>query len=331
MSRVHPQGSCSVESFAGRQVAIVPCPALGDVTLYIRLAWIFCSNGAQVTLFSSLAQSTQPHFPWMDIRTSDAVDLIDLASAFDLVISYVGWLNRVSAGDKAIASRNVAIVSAKKLPKTLGLSPQNTEVCGQVYPDASRPFCLDSRTGKNMAQWVDDYAKSAFGLGCDRQVEVKVARERGGSRSVSIFPTTPEPRKNYSLRGFVWLGQRLRSRGWEVDFLCLPAEKEKIATHVTSFPVRSFPTVGELLNHLASRQAVISNDSGGGHLASLIGLPTVTITRRNKAFVWRPGFDPRNEVIAPLVSVKIAGRYCWRPFVPIWRIPKVLDRFERQY
>ncbi|WP_417780630.1 glycosyltransferase family 9 protein [Stutzerimonas xanthomarina] len=328
MSQAHPQTSTSAESFAGRQVAIVPCPALGDVTLYIRLAWIFHSNGAQVTLYSSLAQSAQPHFPWMSIRASEAVDLIALAAAFDLVISYVGWLSRSSAVDNAIASRNLAIVSAKKLPETLALNLRSTEVCGQVYPDASRPFCLESRAGKNMAQWVDDYAQRAFGLSSDGQVAIKIARRRMEAPSVSIFPTTPEPRKNYSLRGFVWLGRLLQRKGWDVDFLCLPAEKARIAARVTSFPVRTFPTVGELMDHLASRQAVISNDSGGGHLASLIGLPTVTITRRNKAFVWRPGFDPRNEVIAPLFSVKIAGRYCWRPFVPVWRIPKVLERFE---
>lgn len=330
MSRIHPQMLSAEGSFAGRQVAIVPCPALGDVTLYIRLAWIFYTNGAQVTFFSSLAQSTQSHFLWMNIRTSEALDLKALSCSFDLVISYVGWLNRTGVGDDVTSSRNLAIVSAKKLPETLPPSLKDIEACGQVYPHASRPFCLESRAGKNMAQWVDDYAQRAFGLKSDAQVEVKIDRRPTEFPCVSIFPTTPESRKNYSLRGFVWLGQQLRRKGWDVDFLCLPAEKARIVAQVTSFPVRTFPTVGELMDHLANRQAVISNDSGGGHLASLMGIPTVTITRRNKVFVWRPGFDPRNEVIAPLLSVKIAGRYCWRPFVPVWRIPNVLERFERR-
>ncbi|MFL9814297.1 ADP-heptose--LPS heptosyltransferase [Stutzerimonas sp. VN223-3] len=314
-------------SFAGKRVVIVPCPALGDVTVYLRLAWIFHCNGAHVSFFSSLLASAQNFFPWLHLAPDAGLRLQQLASDHDLVVSYVNWLHRTGeVVADVIAKPNIAYVTAKKLPSELGLDGREVRVADTFFPGASRPICLQSRSGWNMVQWVDQYAQTVFGLVCKEPIHVAISKPPCGAsvKRVSIFPTTPEPKKNYSLSGFARLAIRLSRQGWEVDFICVPGEHEAIQASVGSFPVRSFSSIKLLMDHLATCKAVISNDSGGGHLGSLMGLHTFTITRKHAEFVWRPGFNPHNKVVRPLFSLKVMGRYVWRPFVPVRRIPAAL-------
>ena len=93
----------------------------------------------------------------------------------------------------------------------------------------------------------------------------------------------------------------------------------------TGFPVSSFADIRGLMTHMAGAAAVIANDSGGGHLGSLMGLRTFTIARRYENFVWRPGFTATGMVLAPRFRFKwLDGDYIWRPFVPVGRIVDAL-------
>lgn len=313
-------------AFRAKRVAVVPCPALGDVTLYLHLAWIFHRSGAQVSFHSGLLVSAQAYFPWIELKDDAGLSLSQLAATHDLVVSYVNWLHRTGeVVDDVLQAPNVAYVTAKKLPRSLALDGRAVTVAGMSFAGACRPLCLQSRTGWSMVQWVDHYAREVFGLSCDEPVQVRLPTAGQATRPcVSIFPTTPEPSKNYSLHGFVRLARRLERLGWRVEFVCMPAEQAQIEAAARPFPVRSFDSIKHLMDHLSGCEVVISNDSGGGHLGSLMGLRTFTITRKRPDFVWRPGFNPHNQVIAPLLTFKVRGRHVWRPFVPLWRIPSAL-------
>ncbi|MDC6679276.1 hypothetical protein OEZ78_27820, partial [Leclercia adecarboxylata] len=121
--------------------------------------------------------------------------------------------------------------------------------------------------------------------------------ERESSRLVLIFPTTPQPKKNYWLLGFRLLGHAIRKNGWDVEYVGVPKEHHQLEAAFPGFVVRSFVDISGLIDHVSTASVVISNDSGGGHLASLIGLKTFTITRRGEQFTWRPGFNNLNTVL----------------------------------
>ena len=63
----------------------------------------------------------------------------------------------------------------------------------------------------------------------------------------------------------------------------------------------------------------IGNDSGGGHLAACLHIPTLSIHgRKGKAKVWRPGWG-QVEVVTPLINV-IGGslrQHLWKYFLSI--------------
>lgn len=308
--------------FSDVSIAIVPYPALGDITLYLRLGWLFHCSGAQVTFFSSVLCSARQYFPWLMIAADENLQLGELSKRFGLVVAcfekvYCGgnWLPAFSE------LPNVAFVTAKKIPRASGLDGRGVIVGSAQFPRASRAFCLDSASGKSMVDWVDSYAKEVFNL---QQVPMPDYLNESSDRDprrVLIFPTTPHPKKNYWLGGFHWLARALQNRGWRVEFVCMPAERDHLVRRLSGFDVISFPDIKSLMDHVAKAAVVISNDSGGGHLASLFGLSTFTITRRDVLFAWRPGFNERNAVISPWFRFRwLRKGYIWRPFVPVWRI-----------
>ena len=56
----------------------------------------------------------------------------------------------------------------------------------------------------------------------------------------------------------------------------------------------------------------IGTDSGNGHFASALGLPTVTIVnRRSTSFAWRPNWAS-NIIVRPGLSKNLVGNRYWK-------------------
>ena len=324
--QVAERGFCS-DTVIQSDIAIVPFPALGDITVYLRLAWIFCRAGARVTFFSNALYPARAYFPWLQIVPEDNDELAGLSARCDLVIAcFEKYYHKREWVPSYAQLENVAFVTAKKISRDSGLDGRPVKSLGRTFTGASRAFCLDSGSRKTMVDWVDSYAKEVFGLSAE-PMPCPALPVMADSRLILIFPTTPQQKKNYWLSGFCWLARRLKRNGWQVEFVCMPHEEAEIGAQVPGFRVRSFPDIRHLMEHVAQAHAVISNDSGGGHLASLMNLPTYTVTRRHAHFAWRPGFNEKNTVIYPWFRFKsLKGRYVWRPFVPIWRIIQGLGR-----
>lgn len=320
--------SSLLKGFTGLQIAIIPYPALGDTTIYLRLAWLFSCAGARVTIFSNAFHSARAYFPWLQFAPEQGDSLPELAARFDLVIACFEkyyhqkpWLSEYAALD------NIAFVTAKKIARESGLDGRDVVVGGRRFCVASRAFCLDSDSGKSMVEWVDSYAADVFHLVACPMPRLVGQPLKTDVQRVLIFPTTPELKKNYWLAGFRWLADRLVKRGWQVEFVCMPDECGRLEGALPEYAVRSFSDISGLIDHVATASAVISNDSGGGHLASLMGITTFTISRRHRRFAWRPGFNQDNIVINPWFRFKaLGGGHIWRPFIPVWRIIKEIDQ-----
>lgn len=305
-----------------RCVTIVPCPALGDVTIYLHLAWLFNLAGARVRFVSNTLFPAREYFDWLQVDPSDCVDLIALSESSDLVVSYINWLTQDASRVNALLEcSNIAFVTAKKISSRLDVDGRAVRVGEHTLPGASRALCLQSRSGLNMVQWVEQYASAVYGLHARQPMQLRrLVNCPESRRRVAIFPTTPHLKKNYSPRGFRWLARRLLAKGWLVEFVGMPHEQELLKQTYADFPVHAFADIRGLMDYLSTCSVVVSNDSGGGHLGSLMGLRSFTVTRKQADFVWRPGFNENNQVLAPLLSFKLLGRYVWRPFVPLWRI-----------
>lgn len=317
----------------GMKVAVVSCPALGDTTLFLRLAWRLHAAGAQVTLVSAPLYPAREYLPDFEVVGDAQPDIVLLAEQHDLVICYIDWLILASrAGVDLLPLSNVAYLAGKKLPRQFELEQRSVTVDGQVLAHAHNVICRDPKAGKTMVQWIDLYAQEVLGL--DPAVPVPGLKAlppvaADAERRLAIFPTTPHASKNYSSRGFRRLARELVARGWQVEFVGTPAEQTALQRQYPDFTVNAFSDLKGLIDFLRNCSVVVSNDSGGGHLGSLMGLRTFTITRRRPDFTWRPGFNASNSVIHPRFTFKWMGETVWRPFIPISRIWNALSRVSQ--
>lgn len=306
-------------SFANLKIAVLPFPALGDALVTLRLAWIFRQAGAAVSFYSSLLWPARAYFPWLTVLPNENLNLAALLPQFDLIVGHSKHLPLDAAAKEiCLQASHLVCFKSKNQKGGFAFSDRKIRVRGHEFPNANRPICLDSKAGLSMVQWMDHYAREAFGLECPEPLPIPLEATTRGN--VVIFPTSALAKKNYPLRVWLWLARRLTRNGWHVEFACMPEEQAALQRACTGFAVQAFQDIKALMDYLAQAEIVISNDSGGGHMASLMGKRTFTITRRKGAFSWRPGFNERNEVLSPLIGVKLFGRHIWRPFIPVWRI-----------
>jgi hypothetical protein len=316
----------------GIKVAVVSCSALGDTTLFLRLAWRLQAAGAQVTLVSSSLYTAREYLPNLEIVGDARPNIVRLAGQHDLVICYIDWLILASReGEDLLSLENVAYLSGKKLPQQFRLDQRNVTVTCQLLKHAHNVICRDPKAGKTMVQWIDLYAEEVLGLDLSTPIAGLQTPSRGAcdvERRVAIFPTTPHASKNFSASGFRRLARHLVARGWQVEFVGVPAEQQALKAQYPGHHVHAFSDLKGLIDFLLTCTVVISNDSGGGHLGSLLGLQTFTITRRRTDFTWRPGFNELNSVINPVLSFKWLGKTVWRPFIPLRRIINALPNLN---
>jgi heptosyltransferase III len=89
-------------------------------------------------------------------------------------------------------------------------------------------------------------------------------------RRIALHPTSTSAEKNWPKDSFLKLQDKLQQQGWDPVFIVPPKE-------AASWRSPLFPQLSDLATFLFESGFLIGNDSGPGHLASNLGLPTVII------------------------------------------------------
>jgi ADP-heptose:LPS heptosyltransferase len=121
---------------------------------------------------------------------------------------------------------------------------------------------------------------------------------RGGGEDFVIHPGSGSPAKCWPVENFVQLAERLRKSGRRVRFLLGEVEREKWPLRQIEELTASQPqSYVQLLDELSTAGVFVGNDSGPGHLAGIIGVPTVSIFTSTTAQRWKP-LGPKVNVVA---------------------------------
>ncbi|MCI5151342.1 MAG: hypothetical protein D3916_18495 [Candidatus Electrothrix sp. MAN1_4] len=98
------------------------------------------------------------------------------------------------------------------------------------------------------------------------------------------------------------------------------------------FPLHGFAGVHQCANFVYESGFFIGNDSGGGHLASCLDVPVLSIHgRKGKARIWQPGWG-QVEVVTPLLNV-IGGslrQYLWKYFLSVSAVERSFARLQNR-
>lgn len=161
--------------------------------------------------------------------------------------------------------------------------------CGLLEGDARRRF----------ARALSQLKAAASGKG------------RCGKRII-VAPGAGSIEKRWPLAGFVQVAAELEKRGLNPLILLGPAEGD-LQAELKKCPVWHGPIVKpaafrELVSALESAAGYIGNDSGVGHLAAFLGLPTLVIFGPSDPVRWRPFGNHVRIVHAPISRSPRFGR-----------------------
>lgn len=135
---------------------------------------------------------------------------------------------------------------------------------------------------------------------------------RRHKKRVAIHATSSHPHRNWPLENFQKVAKWLEVQGYEPCFL------------------PQFPTLEDLTSFIYESGYFLGNDSGPGHIASLLKIPHLIIGREERQLRhWRPGWSPGEVIVPPMWVPNWKGfrlrEKKWKMFVAI---KNVINRLE---
>ncbi|SDG11093.1 glycosyltransferase family 9 protein [Paraburkholderia phenazinium] len=281
-------------------IAVVMPAAIGDTLLMMVLVNNLIRNGYRPTVFSWVVKDLIDWFPGIDVR-----DEQDVCEPFELVIQL-----RATASGASLAA--------------------DGQVCEIVR-------CEAFQAPGHMIDMIVAVARDAFGLAdVTRHNGITVPnwiRFRACERRVAIHPTGSHIEKMWPRKKFVALVRKLVQRDFQPTLLVAPCERQTWLTERDAAQrLHSFDRLADVAAWIAESGWFIGNDSGLGHLASALGVPTLSLfMRRGIARTWRPNWG-RGEVVLPynlFVVGALKERY-WKLALTGSRVLRSFDRLRLQ-
>jgi heptosyltransferase-3 len=282
-----------------RKAAFIMSPALGDTLNLLIVANNLALAGWRVDVFGAHAHALAEWFPTLNIAPAlEPRDSREVLADYPYVIQMHRDRPFAQLGDWHAGFIDLHEVEY-----------------------ARSPYC--------MAKRFADFAAARFGL---QDVVVSNGMRppaglvfRKQASRVAIHPEASTEDKRWLQGRFLDLYRRLRVSGLQVTFILEARERSRWEKQDGEpVPLRSFASTALLAEWLYESGWFIGNDSGVGHLASSLGIPTLTIfRRRGVAQRWRPGFAT-GEIVLPAWWVPTAGmkERWWRESISVGRVVK---------
>ncbi|MDJ0652435.1 MAG: glycosyltransferase family 9 protein [Simkaniaceae bacterium] len=145
-------------------------------------------------------------------------------------------------------------------------------------------------------------------------------------KRVIIHPTSNDPKRNWKQEQFLSLARKLEKKGFSVVFCVGPSER-KYWEKIEEISLPKFSSLKEVKDFIYESGFLIGNDSGLGHLASNLRIPTLTISGNPKRVrLWRPNWALGKVATLPFPLPNFKGinlgirENFWQNFVSVSRV-----------
>ncbi|MEM8727549.1 MAG: glycosyltransferase family 9 protein [Chlamydiota bacterium] len=145
-------------------------------------------------------------------------------------------------------------------------------------------------------------------------------------KRIIIHPTSNDAKRNWKRKRFLSLARRLEKEGFSVVFCVGPSDRSRWEG-IEGISLPRFGSLKEVEEYIYESGFLIGNDSGLGHLASNLGIPTLTISGNPKRLrLWRPGWTIGKVATPPFplpnfkgINLRIRENF-WQNFVSVSRV-----------
>lgn len=161
------------------------------------------------------------------------------------------------------------------------------------HPPLKNGYDFVCDLGKPMVDNVVACMKSLFSISATNDNGFRPPKglhHRKYLRRVVIHSTSGDPDRNWPLKKFEKVAKWLERQGYEPFFL------------------PQFPSLEELLSFIYESGFFLGNDSGPGHIASLLKVPHIVVGREKKHMHhWRPGWGFGEIIVPPDWALNLKG------------------------
>ncbi|NGX28329.1 MAG: hypothetical protein K940chlam1_00505 [Candidatus Anoxychlamydiales bacterium] len=302
------------------KVANFSSQGLGDGLIALMLSYNLYLNGYEVDTFHNSLDQMQSYFPNLPIKKYPRLDDIEkIIKNYDQIfISY----NEGSTFIQKLIKEG----KKTKASKVFVLNPCPSRKVG------SQPFYKDAFFDPNlcMVENIENFSKNILKLKkISKKIDLSIPKNltfKKFSRRIIIHPSSAKKSKNYSIDKYLQLAKVLKDKNFEPVFVI--SEKERAEYKMIKdlgFNLKAFDNLKDLTGFVYESSFMIGNDSGIGHLASLLGLSTITIFRNHRsAKLWRPGWS-QNKIVFPNKFIPNLSLYRlrdkhWNAFISFGKI-----------
>jgi heptosyltransferase-3 len=295
--------------------AVFSCLGMGDGLIALVLSNNLHLNGSAVTTFHPFLSGLQSWFPHLPIQAFPSLDQLKEFDRFYIFLEKTAWMQEIL---------RFCLQNCRE--RTTVLNPIATPNCDYPYWEegrfnGTRPFV------ENLYTYCKEILKftvvtKSNGICIPDTVQSGRFKER-----VVIHPSSSREGKNWTKEKYIQLARQLKGRGRTPSMIL--TEQEREGWDLQGLEAPFFQGLSDLASYVAESGAMIGNDSGIGHLASSLGLPTLTICRSAQASqFWRPAWA-RGEVITPpswvpnLKGLRLRDQH-WKKWISV---RKVLNGF----
>lgn len=261
------------------KIAVFSCIGLGDCLLTAILSYNLVREGHEVVTFHPFMSAMQKWFPDVVIKDRKDVNLSEF-DRFFIFYEKLPWMTHI-----------LEECLQKYRAQTTVLNPIAT-------PNTDYPFWEEGEFdgSHTFADNLVSFCHKKLGIlhpvkSCGLVLPAHLTR-RFPTR-VILHPTSSRPGKNWPRSKFLRLAKKLKKSGFDPVFIVSPEERGEWP----EAPL--FPSLDAAARFIAESGYMIGNDSGIGHLASLLQLPTLSLFKNERtANFWRPSFAP-NQICLP--------------------------------
>jgi hypothetical protein len=292
-----------------QKIAFVFSPYLGDSLISMVVVNNLRNNGYDVEVFSDYMFELRRWFPWATIHSYLSQDNIrSQLSTYDTLM-FLFESDVIAVADNADQWHpNIIAFSAF------------------VHPDKRKKYIKIK--GPHLIESLMELGQKSLYLNnlisSNGMVYPPTLSHHKYFRRIIIHPTSQLAYRSWSKPKFIQLAKKLQKLGYEPNFIVSPKEKPQWVDiqQNDNLALSSFSSLDELAVYIYESAWFLGNDSGIGHLASSLGLPTITLAARpSLARTWRPYWCD-NAVITPnplLISKYLKEKF-WQHFTSVNRV-----------
>jgi hypothetical protein len=303
------------------RAAIITSNGLGDGLIMLIIAKSLKNLGFFVFVFNNHLISLQPLFKFLTLKKNKNLNLNFLKN-FDLIILQ---------NDNSEKSKKI-ISSRKFLKKLKVFYPSYNK--NKHLPLEKGDFVCDN--SYNLADNVSLFCQKELNASNSKEIGISLPKgliHKKEIKRVIIHPTSQDIFRNWSQKKFINLAKKLIKKGFDPFFIM--TEEERKSFKKSKIPIFSKKSLIPLVSLIYESSYFIGNDSGPGHLASFLNIPSIIITNdRKRLSLWQPGWR-KAHIIFPsflmpnIKKLRLKEKY-WKPFISVFRVLKTFKKLSEK-